>query len=531
MKPFDASGAFAPSVPRGGKALRSLAVRGAGMNIFSGAMSLGIQIVATVVLGRILAPRDFGVVAMVLTFSMLLANAANNGFIDAILQRKEMTEELASNLFWINIAITLALTAAFAAASPLLARFYNEQTVTRVAVALALQIVLTCAPTIHTALLRRAMRFPSLAMNDIIARAVGVITSVIFGALGWGYWALVLGQLSLALSTAVGVWMLCAWLPKRPNPAQVRDTLRFAGNIGVRYSMNYFVRNFDNMLVGWRFGANPLGFYKKAYDLFALSMSQLVSANANVAVSALSRVREDRALWTRYVLGAMGMLAFIGMGLAGDFTLVGKDIIRLLLGPNWAEAGWIFTFFAPAIGIMMVNGVHGWIHVSLGHADRWLKWGVFEWVVTCGLFLVGLPWGPQGIAVAWSVSFWVLTLPSIWYAGRPVGFGVGPVIRAIWRYIVAALAAGIAAYFVLAQIAWVQALDGTGGAAVRIGCASVVFGALYVAAVVILYRGVAPLRTMFSLMAELRGRRRVVVAAADSTADSTSGVEAIPSVE
>jgi O-antigen/teichoic acid export membrane protein len=467
------------------------------------------------VLGRILAPRDFGVVAMVMTFSMLLANAPNNGFIDAILQRKEMTERLASNLFWIGLGIALALTWVFALAGPLLARFYNEQTVIRVAVALSLQILLTCAPTVHAALLRRAMLFPAIAMNDIVARAVGVVTSIFFGLAGWGFWALVAGQLSLALSTALGVWILCPWWPKRPNAADTRDTLRFAGHIGVRYSLNYFVRNFDNLLVGWRFGANPLGYYKKAYDLFALSLTQLVSANANVAVSALSRVREQRAQWTRYVLGAMGMLAFIGMALAGDLTLIGKDVIRVLLGPNWGTAGWIFTFFAPAIGIMMVSGVHGWIHVSLGHADRWLKWGIFEWVVTCALFFAGLPWGPQGIAVAWSVSFWALALPSIWYAGRPIDFGVMPVVRAIWRYTVASLVAGAAAYFVLAQSAWLRDLNGTGGAALRIACVSALFGALYLGAVIGLHRGLAPLRTMITLMAELRGRRRPAVAAAE----------------
>jgi PST family polysaccharide transporter len=520
LRPFDASGEFAPSVPRGGKALRSLAVRGAGMNIFSGVMSLAIQVAATVVLGRILAPRDFGLVAMVLTFAMLIANAPNNAFVDAMLQRKEMREALASNLFWISIGVAVALTGGFALAAPLVARFYNEQAVIRITVALSLQILLTCAPTVHAALLRRAMLFPSLAMNDIVARSVGVVTSIVLGLAGWGYWALVAGQLALSLSTAVGVWILCPWMPKRPNAADTRDTLRFAGHIGVRYSINYFVRNFDNLLVGWRFGANPLGFYKKAYDLFAMSMTQLVSTNANVAVSALSRVRDDRAQWTRYVLGAMGMLAFLGMALAGDLTLIGKDVIRVLLGPNWGTAGWIFTFFAPAIGIMMVSGVHGWIHVSLGHAERWLKWGIFEWAVTCALFSAGLPWGPQGVAVAWSVSFWVLTLPSIWYAGRPIGFGVMPVVRAIWRYIAASLAAGVAAFEVLTHSAWLLILDDTAGALLRIVCVTVLFGALYLLAVIALYRGLKPLRTMITLIGEVRGRRLAVVKV---TADNTSG--------
>lgn len=509
MKPFDASGAFAPSVPRGGTALRSLAVRGAGMNIFSGAMALAIQICATVILGRLLTPRDFGLVAMVTTFSLLLTNATSNGFIDSMLQSKEMNRRLASNLFWIHLGIATLLTVVFIACAPLLVMFYGEPTVARVTVGMSVTIVLYCAPVVHAALLRRAMRFAGLAKNDIIARAMGVAVSIAFGIAGWGFWALVMGQIALALSTLIGVWILCPWIPSLPGrKAQTRATLGFAGHISVRYSVNYFVRNFDNLLVGWRFGANPLGYYKKAYDLFTLPLTQLVSNNANVAVSALSRVREDRDQYLRYVLGAMGMLAFIGMGVAGDLTLIGKDLIRVLLGPKWGEAGWIFTFFAPAIGIMMVNGVHGWIHVSLGHADRWLRWGIFEWIVTCSLFLCGLPWGPQGIAVAWCVSFWVLTLPAIWYAGKPINFGVGPVIRVTWRYTLAALAAGLAAWQVLSRSRFLVQAQGAGGATLRIACMTALFGSLYLAAVVMLHGGTAPLRTMAKLIRELRVRKR-----------------------
>jgi PST family polysaccharide transporter len=376
---------------------------------------------------------------------------------------------------------------------------------------------------VHAALLRRAMLFPAVARNDVAARAIYVVVAIAFAMVGWGYWALVMGQCAQALSTCLGVWLLCPWMPGLPRRrAGTREALQFAGHISTRYSLNYFVRNFDNLLVGWRFGAGPLGYYKKAYDLFAMSMVQIVSQNSNVAVSALSRVREDRPQFLRYLLGAIGMLAFLGMGIAGDFTLIGKDIIRLLLGAKWGTAGWIFTFFAPAIGIMLVNGVHGWIHVSLGHADRWVRWGIIEWVVTCALFFAGLPWGPQGVAVAWCVSFWVLTLPAIWYAGKPIGLGVGPVIATIWRYIAAALAAGASSYFLLAQVKPLRDAAGAGGAALRIACMTAVFGALYVLAVVVLHGGPAPLRTTATLLKDLRGRRHAAAGESASVGEAAA---------
>ena len=124
----------------------------------------------------------------------------------------------------------------------------------------------------------------------------------------------------------------------------------------------------------------------------------------------------------------MSVLALLGMGIGADFTLVGRDLIRVLLGPGWAESGRIFAFFGPGIGVMLLYNTHGWIHLSIGRPDRWFRWGVIEFLCTAGLFVIALPWGPRGIALAWTVSFFVLMLPAFWYAGKPIGLGVAPVL-------------------------------------------------------------------------------------------------------
>ena len=93
-----------------------------------------LQVVTTVILARLLTPADFGVVAMVTTFSMLLMSFGSNGFNEAVIQGDEMDRSQASNLFWINCAVGLILTIGFAAAGSLLARFYRNPLVAHVAV-------------------------------------------------------------------------------------------------------------------------------------------------------------------------------------------------------------------------------------------------------------------------------------------------------------------------------------------------------------------------------------------------------------
>ncbi len=476
MKPFDENGAFAPSVDVGGDTLRRLAVKGAGKTILSGGYVLAIQVVATVFLARLLTPRDFGVVTMVTTFSLLLSSFGMNGFTEALIQREQIDRTVTSNLFWIVVAGGLFLASGFVVAGSWLAKFYGEPLVAPISAGLSVSIFLDTMSVMHLALLKRAMRFSAVANNLVVARVASVLVSIAFGVAGWGYWALVLGAIAQSLCGTIGAWMMCHWIPGRPRKAEGTGAMvRFAMYTYGRYSVNYFTRNTDNLLVGWRFGAPALGFYKKAYDLFSLSASQLVASTSVVAVSALSRVTGDDAKYRRYLLGSIAVMAFLGMAISGNLTLIGTDLIRLLLGPGWGTAGKIFTYFAPGIGIMIVYGTHGWIHLSIGRADRWFRWGIVEWTVTIGLFIASLHWGPSGIAAAWCLSFWILTVPAMWYAGKPIGLGIGSILDVVWRYTVSALAAGIATKLLLSQWGFLASATGVKGAALRVAFVSVVF--------------------------------------------------------
>jgi hypothetical protein len=182
---------------------------------------------------------------------------------------------------------------------------------------------------------------------------------------------------------------------------------------------------------------------------------------------------------------------------------MGKDLIRLLLGAKWDAAGQIFTFFGPGIGIMLVYSTSGLIHLSIGRADRWFRWVVLEFGVTVLLFFMGLHWGPIGVAAAWTASFWILTIPAFWYAGKPIQFGIAPVLATVWRYVVASLVAGCATAAVIRQIPALLAVPGIPGAFARIVVASVLLSVLYLAAVILLHGGAEPLHRFARLLPDV----------------------------
>lgn len=501
MRPFDATGRFCPVAGESGE-LRTLAVRGAGVTVFAQGVVLVVNVVSTMVLARLLRPADFGIVAMVAAFSILLTSFA--GFTEAVLQRSEMNCFLASNFFWISVSIGVVLTIGFAAAGPLMARFYGDPRVTWIAVALSLQILIGSASIMHLALLKRAMRFSLVSANRIFGRIVAVVVAISLAFAGWGYWALVAGILAFPLSLSIGAWYLCRWVPNLPRrTAGTASMMRFAMNVYGHFSIGYFGQNMDNVLVGWRFGAQPLGFYKKAYDLFALPANQLVRPLADVAITGLSRLSENPVQYKRYFLKALAVTALVGMGLGANLTLIGNDLIRLLLGPGWGESGKIFTLLGPGVGLMFLYSTHHWIHLSLGTSDRFLRWGLLELAVTGLLIILGLHWGPRGIALAWTVSFGILTIPAFWYAGNPIHFGVVPMVSTVWRYVIASVLAVCVSAFAVHFLPPFVMAHGWLGALMRIVVISTLFETLYLAGVVLLHGGWAPLNQVGRLVKEM----------------------------
>jgi PST family polysaccharide transporter len=502
MIPFDASCAFRPVAE--GSELRRLAVRGAAATVSASGLALVAQFISTVILARLLTPADFGVVTMVTTFSLLLASFGLNGFTEAVIQFEEMDHYTASNLFWLNLGAGLVLAIAFVAAGSPLARLYRNPLVTNVAIGVSAGIFIAGASVIHLALLKRAMRFTATSANEVIGRVAYTAVAVLLALRGWGYWALVAGIVAQQLSLTIGAWWLCRWIPSLPRrTGKTTAMVRFGANVYGRFGIRYFTQNIDNLLVGWQFNAVALGFYKRAYDLFALSATQLTAPLHNVALATLSRLNQDPIRFTRCFVNSLGIIAFVGMAAGGDLTLVGKDVVRLVLGPQWAEAGRIFAFFGPGIGVMLLSSTVGWIHLSIGRPNRWLCWTILEFLVTALFFIVGLHWGPEGVAIAWSVSYWTLLIPGFWYAGRPIGFSVSSLIATIWRYAAASLSAGLATAAIIRGTPFSAAPSGTASALGATIIISVVFVTLYLGVVILLHRGCAPLSQLRRLLLEL----------------------------
>jgi PST family polysaccharide transporter len=502
------SGAYAFSTDHLKTDIKRRAVKGSAATILSQSLSFLIQVAGTMVLARILSPADFGLVAMVTTFSLLFQNFGMSGFTEAIIHADDLRQEQLSVLFWINAALCVLLTLLFAAAGPALAWFYREPRLALAAAAISLSIVSSGLSTFHLALLKRKMQFGASSSILAWSKLASVAVTIVLAWQGFGYWALVVNVVSLPFFTAVLAWASCRWRPDRPSfRSPDRRLLRYSFYTYGNFVLHYGSRNLDNLLVGKFLGVQPLGFYKKAYDLFALPTSQLISPLANVALAALSRYSDDTDKLERYFFEAVSIIAFVSMGISLVLTVSAADVILLLLGPAWEKTAEIFALFGPGIGFMLVYGTHGWLHLSLGRAERWLRWGLFEFAVTAVLIAVAVGFGLRSVALAWTCSYVILAGPGIWYAGRPIRLRFGTFYSYVWRYALAALGAGLLTKSLLASFAPAARIFSELGVLLRIPIAFALSLSAYVALVTLLHGSGKPVMRLAALAKEMIARR------------------------
>jgi PST family polysaccharide transporter len=483
--------------------LKKRAIKGAGFTIAGQTINFGVQTVGTIILARLLTPGDFGVVTMAATFSLLLENFGVNGFTEAVVQREDLGHQEMSKLFWLNFVIMSGLTLAFIAMSPLIVWFFKEPNLSRIIPAMAPAILFSGLTTCHIAVLIRSMKFHLTSLTHVLAGTLSTLIAIFFATRGTGYWALVIKRVSLPMVTAIFAWLFCKWRPGIPSKGtKINSILRYGLHTYGNFFVDYLRKNSDKIVIGKFFGKSDLGHYDRAGNLAALLPNQLTAALSRVGVATLSRLKNDPKRFLEYYAKSLSILAFIAFPGSILFILIGKGLILVLLGGQWGEAGDMFTALAPAIGLVVIYDTNIWLHLSLGRPERLLKWGIFVLITAIISFFLGSLFGPIGVGVAYSVLFYVLLLPALYFAGRPLSIRASFYISILWRYWLSAIIAGglcwILRYFLVTA-----SPTGQLSLLLKIIIIAFTYVFLYLGIILALFRGPKPISLFISTIREI----------------------------
>src|SRR6266404_2186439 len=402
--------------------LKRHTISGGAITMSAQGAKFGLNLASTVILAHLLTPRDFGLVAMVTAVTGFLAVFRHAGLSIPTVQREHITDAQVSNLFWINLGVSGLCALILAALSPAMAWFYRDSRITYITLALSTTFLIGGFRVQHLALLKRQMRFKAIALIEVGSMATGVFVGIVMALLHYRYWSLV----GLSLATEIGAFLLTGslsrWKPQLPTRGSgIRPLVAFGAHQTAGNFLFSLARGCDNLLIGRSYGADAVGLYSRGAALVIRPMEQFLLPIDAVFLPTLSRLQSQperyRSTFLRlYEVIAMSVFFFSSLllALATPATLV-------LLGPKWQQVSAIFAGFTFTAIQLPLSTAANWLLTSQGRGKDIFRVTSINAVLTLASFVVGLPFGPVGVAIAFSSIGLLFRLPILYYVAGQRG--------------------------------------------------------------------------------------------------------------
>lgn len=342
------------------------------------------------------------------------------------LKSPTLTNQQASNLFWLNTLLGLISTSLVAGSGSLLAHIYDEPKLANITPFLALSIFFGGLQAQLQVQLSRAQKFGALAIIAATTSALGLAAAVIGASLGYGYWSLVAQTLTTSIMGFLLKGYATRWLPMRPRRRSETRELAVSGvDLTASSLVQYFSNNAATFMIGVRVGPGDVGLYGRAYQLVQLPM-QFVSPLLNVAVPTLIQAKKRGEDTKHQLLRIQSIVATWVTLVLVVVSSMAPTLFRVVLGPQWEPAASIFQILAVGGVALGLSQVSYWAFLIEGKSRELLKYNLISKPMTTVFIVAGAFISVEATAAALSFALALSWMLNVWWLQRTAGIHARP---------------------------------------------------------------------------------------------------------
>ena len=386
----------------------------------------------SIVLARLLSPSDFGLMAMIWVVIGFAEVFADLGISSAIVQRKEVSPQLLSSLFWFNVLFGLFSMIAIFLVAPYAAEFYREPRVLPLMQWLSLSFLLNGLAGMQKSLMQRECAFEKSAKIEIFSTVLSAIIGIGAAYLGHGVWSLIYQSLSFSITGCILIWLSNTWRPEFIFKwLEVKSVMSYSMNLTGFSIFNFFSRNVDNILIGRYLGAEDLGFYDLAYRLLLYPLQAISSVIGQVFFPIYAQIQDDIERFRFTYLKVSASIALVTFPITFGLAAVSTPFVLTFFGEPWLPAATLIMILAPVGALQSIIMTVGTIYQVKNRTDILLKWGIVSGVSVTLAFIVSVHWGVIAVAATYSLAILILTYPAMAIPFRLIDLTVSELISAI----------------------------------------------------------------------------------------------------
>lgn len=408
-----------------------------------------VTFIVSIVLARILAPEDYGTIALVTVFTTILQVFVDSGLGTALIQKKEADDLDFSSVFFFNFAVCLILYIGMFIAAPFIAEFYNDSSLTSVVRVISLTIVISGVKGIQQAYVSRNMMFKRFFFSTIGGTIFSAVFGIVLAYQGFGVWALVAQQLSNTAIDTLILWLTVKWRPKLMfSLNRLKTLLVFGWKLLVSALLDTCYNNLRNLIIGKMYSSADLAYYNQGDKFPKVIVTNINTSIDSVLLPTMSSAQDDRERVKNMTRRAIKTSTYVMAPLMMGLAFCSVPIVHLVLTDKWLPC-------VPFLRIFCVTYMFYPIHTAnlnainaMGRSDWFLRLEVIKKIVGMAILLSTMWFGVMAMAYSLLLSSVLSQIINSWPNRKLLGYGYLEQIRDIAPAIILAVIMGICVYFI-----------------------------------------------------------------------------------
>lgn len=434
------------------------------------------------VLARVLDPAAFGLVALASVYISFIELFLNVGFADAIVQRKDLRKGHLNTAFWVLLGVGVVGAAVAYFSAGYVSKLFGREDLAPIIQGLTPAIIFISLTRVQAGLLRRDLRFKSLAIRTLSATAAGGIAGITMALNGFGVWSLVAQQLTEGAVSVLVLWLSSSWRPNGGfSRARFSELFGFGGRVMGANMMRFASQQADRLLVGYFLGAIMLGYYMIGVRLVVIIQQLLGKTISMVMYSLFARVQADIEKLRSSYIQVTQLTAFMVIPAFVYIAVAGEQLVVVLFGDKWLPSAPVVQVLAVSAALQSMLTYNDPVMKACNRPGWSLKVATLRVLLTVPLILYAVDYGLVAVAIAWVIREAIILPVSMLLVDKLVGLSLKKLFQMFLAPVSGAIVAGLVLY-------WMQSFTGGHDAMWTMPAGLLVTAVTYLAVVFIMER-------------------------------------------
>lgn len=400
----------------------------------------GLGLVISIVLARMLAPKECGQIAIMTVFINLSQVIVEGGFTTALIQRKDVTERDYSTVFFINIALAAVCFLALQICAPLISAYY-QQDITLPLRIFAITVFFGAFNALQLARLQKRMQFRKMMITSLIATIISGIAGILGAYCGLGLWALILYHLTNSVMVCITVAFVEKWLPKFEfSLNRAKLLFSYGWKMFISSALCSLYADIRSLVIGKRFSSDDLGYYNRGQQFPQIISHTLDTAIQSVMFPTMAAVQDERTKLARMLRSAETMGAYVVIPVMFGLAAVSEGVVELLLTEKWLPCVPYMQWLCIANAAVPITSSNLIAIKASGRSDIYMRLELIRRVVMLSILVISIVvfHSVLAIAISFCLCAWLDALIAMTPAKRLMGYGIREQFGDLWKIILAA---------------------------------------------------------------------------------------------